>query len=396
MTMDLVEYERRRCFEYFYDNFSRDGKTFGLMHDMYPTKHNDGSVAASGYLLAAMVIGVDFGYISRGEAEEIVVKVLNTHARLETKQGFYYHFYNMWDGERARMCELSIIDTALYLAGALTAGAYFGGEVMRLAREQYMKCNWEYFYSKEKKMFYMGEFEKGFSGYWDVYAEQLITYFLAAGSPKGEKIAAEAYYSFARLKGEYGGYEYIYSWFGSLFTHQFSHAFLDFRDKVDKDGVNWFKNSVNATLANRAYCIAHKAQFKGYGEDGWGLTACLTPRGYTGHIGVEPSGNGNTENIAEGTIPPCGALGSLPFTPKESLSALKHFYSKPGLAGKYGLKDSYNEDLNWISGNYISIDKGITLIMAANYEKQTVWRVFNTLPEIKKAYETLQFKKENN
>lgn len=395
MIDNLVDYERRRCFDYFYDNFSREEATYGLMHDMYPTKHNNSSVAASGFLLAAMVVGTDFGYISRKEAEEIAVRVLKTHAKLETKQGFYYHFYNMWDGARSTNSELSIIDTALYLAGALTAGACFGGEVLSLARKQYLNCNWEYFYCKEKKMFYMGEFENGFSGYWDVYAEQLIQYFLAAGSPKGEKIAAEAYGAFTRLKGEYGGISYIYSWFGSLFIHQFSHAFIDFRNTVDKDGVNWFENSVNATLANRAYCIAHKDRFIGYGEDGWGLTSCLTPYGYTGHIGVEPSGNNNTENFSEGTIAPSGALGSFPFTPEESLSALKHFYSKPDLAGEYGLKDSYNENLGWTSGNYISIAKGITLLMMANYEKQTVWRYFNSLPEIKKAFETLHFKKEN-
>lgn len=395
MIADIVGHERRLCFNYFYDNFSREEATYGLMHDMLPTKHNDSSVAASGYLLAAMAVGVDFGYISAKEAEEICVRVLKTHAKLETKGGFYYHFYNMWDGQRARKSELSVIDTALFLAGALTAGGCFGGEVLRLARELYLKCDWEYFYDKGKKMFYMGEFEKGFSGHWDVYAEQLIIYFLAAGSPLGENIAYEAYKTFDKSKGEYGGYEYIYSWFGSLFTHQFSHAFIDFRNRLDDEGINWFENSVKATYANREYCKARGKDFKGFGDDGWGLTSCLTPRGYTGHIGVEPSGNNNTENICEGTIPPCGAIGSLPFTPEISVAALKHFYTIEGLEGEYGLKDAYNESVGWVSDNYISIDKGISLLMAANYEKQTVWRYFNSLPEIKKAFETLHFNKES-
>jgi len=395
VNVNLIERERRLCFDYFYDNFDKAPETFGLTHDKFPTKHNDCSVAANGFMLAAMAVGADFGYISRGEAESICIKALKTHERLETKKGFYYHFYNMWDGLRARYSELSIIDTALFLAGALTAGGFFGGETLELARKLYLRCDWEYFYCKDKKFFRMAEFDKGFDGYWDVYAEQLIMYFLAAGSPSGQNIALEAYRSFKRLEGEYGGYKFIYGWFGSLFNHQFSHAFIDFKGTKDEFGTDWFENSVKATLANRAFCMDNANVHKGYGKDGWGLTSCQTRDGYKGHIGAPPSGNGNTENVAEGTIPPCGALGAMPFTPNESISALNHFYSKPELVGKYGLKDAYNEGQGWYSDCYISIDKGVTLLMLANYERQTVWRSFCSLPEIKTAFKTLQFKKEN-
>lgn len=397
MKENLIEKERRSCFDYFYQNFNKSEEWFGLMHDMVPTYHNDCSVAASGFLLAGIVIGVDYNYITKKEGQEVALKILKTHAKLERKKGFYYHFYNMWDGQRARKCELSIIDSGLFFAGALTAGGFFGGEVKALATQLYLDCDWEFFYDKDKKYFCMAEFEnRGFSGHWDVYAEQLILYFLAAASPKGEKIAVEAYNSFQRLKGSYGGIEFIYSWFGSLFTHQFSHAFLDFRGVTDKEGVNWFENSKKATLVNRAYCIDHKKDFVGYSENGWGLTSCLTPTGYKGHIGVPPSGNNNIEHISVGVIPPCGAIGSIVFTPKESIESLEHFYSIPNLVGEYGLYDAYSEGLNWVSDSYISIDKGITLLMLANYEKQTVWKYFSTLPEIKKAFETLHFKKENN
>ena len=395
MDVNLIERERRICFEYFYDNFDRAPETFGLTHDMHPTKHDDCSVAASGFMLAAMAVGVDFGYITREEGEEICIKTLETHAKLETKKGFYYHFYNMSDGKRTRRCELSIIDTALLVAGALTAGACFGGKTLELARAIYLRCDWEYFYCKEKKYFYMAEFDNGFSGYWDVYAEQLITYFLAAGSPLGKNIALEAYESFQRLKGSYGGYEFYYGWFGSIFTHQFSHAFLDLEGKKDAFGTDWFENSKKATLANRAFCIDESDKHKGYGKNAWGLTSCLTKDGYKGHIGAPPSGNGNTENVSDGTVPPCGALGSLPFTPKESIAALEYYYSKPEIIGRYGLTDAYNEDIGWYSRSYISIDKGITLLMLANYEKRTVWRYFCSLPEIQNAFKTLEFIKEN-
>ncbi len=395
MDSNLIERERRFCFDYFYDNFDKSPLTYGLTHDVYPEKHNECSVAASGFMLAAMAVGCDFGYISRAEGEEICIKTLETHARLKTEKGFYYHFYKMTDGTRSRNSELSIMDTGLFIAGALTAGAYFGGKALELARRLYAECDWEYFYCKEKKYFYMAShYGKGFDGYWDVYAEQLILYFLAAGSPKGSAIALEAYNSFARLKGSWGDREFIYSWFGSLFTHQFSHAFLDFKGKKDAFGVDWFENTKLATEANRAFCLDHAHLHAGY-KEGWGLTSCETEHGYKGRIGAQPSGNGNTENLSDGTVPPCGALGSMPFTPEISLAALRHYYSQPRLIGKYGLVDAYNTDTGWVSDGYVGIDKGVTLLMLANYEKQTVWRTFCSLPEIQKAFEILQFEKEN-
>ncbi len=391
----MLDCERRHCFDYFYQRFSRDEKTYGLMPDAVPCDDGNCSVAACGFMLAGLAVGADFNYISKAEAEEICIKSLKTYKNLTTDHGFYYHFYDMDGGGVSRGSELSLIDSALLFAGALTAGGYFGGEVLKLSREMYLKCDWEYFYCHSAKLFYMGRFARGFSGYWDNYAEQLIVYFLAAGSPKGEKIALEAYNAFERLKGAYmGGKEYIHTWFGSLFAHQFSHAFIDFYGYKDGDGVDWFENSKTATLENRRYCMLNAAKHRGYGENGWGLTSCLTEHGYKGRIGVEPSGNGNAENLSNGTIAPAGALGSVVFTPEESLAALNHFYGIKELVGEYGLYDAYNEGHGWFSKGYISIDKGITLLMAANYEKQTVWRSFCSLTEIKKAYETLNFKKE--
>ena len=392
---NFVNIELRHCFDYFYDNFSRDDGTYGLMPDKVPDIGRISSIAANAFVFVAMAAGADFGFITKDEAEQICIRALETHKKLEREQGFYYHFYFMNSGERAHRCELSIIDSALFFAGALAAGGYFGGRTLELARELYLECNWEYFYCPNRKMFRMSKYDSGFTGYWDVYAEQLIVYFLAAGSHKGKKIARQAYDSFARLNGEYGGVNFIYTWFGSLFTHQFSHAFIDFKGYIDGDGVNWFDNSVKATLANRQFCMDNADKFRGYGPDGWGLTSCLTSEGYIGRIGTIPSGNGNSENLSNGTIAPCGAIGAVVFTPDESLSALKHFYNLPGLVSKYGLKDAYNEDEGWFSDSYISIDKGISIAMLANYLKHTVWNSFCSLPEVIDAYNLLGFKKEN-
>lgn len=393
---DFLEVERRHCFDYFYQNFSRNENFFGMMPDRVPDIKHGCSVAANGYFLSAMVVGADFGYIDKTEAQEICRKALENYLTLESDKGFFYHFYNHDSKNRKGRSELSPIDTALLLVGALTAGSYFGGKVSELSKQLANRCDWTYFYDKERKQFYMARFDKGFSGYWDCYSEQLIMYFLAAAYGRGKEIAKEAYCNFARLKGSYGSHKFIHGWFGSLFIHQFSHAYLDLRNVKDRFGVNWFENSVEATLANRQFCIDNSKKFQTYGENSWGITSCETSKGYFGNIGAPPSGNNNAEHRAEGTVPPCGALGSIVFTPKESLAALKHYYSIPSLVGKYGLTDAYNLDDNWFAQDYISIDKGITLLMAANYEKQTIWNSFCSLEEIKRAYEILEFKEDGN
>lgn len=389
--------ELQHCFRYFYDNFSREPHSYGMMGDAIPEKSDICSVAANGFMLAGMVIGVEYGYITKQNAHDICSKTLDTFLTLQRKNGFYYHFYRIDDLKRSNRCELSTIDTALFIAGALTAGAYFGGDVLNKARAIYADCDWEHFYSHDKRWFYMSEYDDGFSGYWDWYAEQLLMYFLAAGSPKGVNIAREAYYSFTRREGSYrNGQHYIYGWFGSLFIHQFSHAFIDFRGCKDAFNTDWFENSRIASLENRRFCQENIHAYKTYGANAWGLTSCLTAHGYQGCIGVEPSGDGGTlENLSDGTVAPCGALGSIVFTPQESLQALRHYYSIRQIVGKYGLTDAYNEDSNWYCDKYISIDKGITLLMFANYNKQTVWKYFTSLPEIQQAYKILEIKKEN-
>lgn len=376
------------CFKYFYDNFSRTESAYGLMPDKCPDVKGICSVAANGFMLAAMAVGADFQKISTSEGRQICEKTLDTLLRLPSDQGFLYHFYTIPQGERAYSCELSIIDTALAVAGALTAGSYFGGAVMEKANDLLHRINWQYFYDDQRKMFRMARYDSGFVCHWDMYAEQLLVYVLAAAS--GWNKAKQAYYAFRREFADYHGQKYVYTWFGSLFVHQFSHAFVDFRNKLDENGTNWFENSRLASLANYEYCAEDKLH-KGYSNVSWGLTSCATKDGYTGHIGVPPSGNNNTEHIAEGTVAPAGAIGSVVFTPQQSLDALNYYYTLPQLVGDYGLFDSYNADDGWYCHHYISIDKGISLLMMANYQKETVWKHFNKITEIQQAFERLGF-----
>ncbi len=370
--------EAEGCFRYFWDlvQTEEDSGAYGLIRDRYPGSRNVASIASTGFGLAAIPYGIEKGWITFEEGEERADKTLDTLLSLENYSGFLYHFINMLNGNRGTGSEVSIIDTGLLLCGALTAGEYFGGSVKEKAQELYDRVDWSFYLDGSNNLFYMSYSpEDGFAGHWDVYGEQLLLYVLGAGSST-HPMEKSTYYAFRRLQGSYQDYTFVHSWFGSIFTYQYSHAFVDFEGLRDERGTDWYENSVAASLAARQYCMDQQEEFAGYGPDSWGLTACDTPDGYNGLLGAPPSGTDNRAHQSEGTIAPAGAIGSMPFTPQESIAALKHYQSFPDLVGEYGLKDSYNLDRNWYDSDYIGIDKGISLLMIANYENGFIWDLF--------------------
>ena len=380
-------------------NTDRKSKGFGLIRDKTILANNVASIASVGYGLAALIISVEHNWIKYEKAYDRAEKTLDTFINnVEGKNGFYYHFVNMENGKREWNCEISIIDTAILICGAITAGEYFGGAVKEKAKILYKKVNWKWYRNKDTNYFYMGYTpEKGFWGHWDMYAEQLMLYVLGVGSPTFP-INEDMYYEFKRKKADYKEIkDIIYTYCGSLFTYQFSHAWINFMNLRDSDGVDWFDNSVKATKANRQYCIDNKDKFKTYGENSWGLTSCLGPKGYCG-FGAEPC-DANLEIENDGTITPCGAIGSIVFTPKESIKAMEYYYNNfSKLWGKYGFKDGYNleKDRQWFAKEYIGIDKGIEILMIENYLNSTIWKYFMKNQYVGEGLEKLGFMKDTN
>ncbi|PZE22858.1 hypothetical protein CBW46_000565 [Paenibacillus xerothermodurans] len=384
---ELLEYESRHSFLFFWNEANTDPQSpaYGLIRDRAPGDPQMSSVASVGFGLTALVIGAERGWVDKTQAEQRVLGTLNTllnHA--EQLNGFFYHFLDMSTAKRYGTSELSIIDTGIAISGALAAGEYFGGEVKALADRLYRNVDWSWYTDKNPgsnyNQFYMGYSpEKGFSGHWDFYAEQFMLYFLGAASPT-HPIDPEMFYDFIRKTASYGNYPtFIHSWFGSLFTHQFSFAWFDLRNKMDREGVDWWNNSVIATKSSRQYSIDNAAKYKTYGPDAWGFTASDGPKGYEGRYGSAPSGFSNEQHIIDGTVTPAGSLGSIVFTPEEVLSTLRHYYTYPNLIGDYGLKDAYNLDVSpeWYGPDVIGIDKGITLLMLENYRSGLVWNLMN-------------------
>ena len=385
--------EAEGCFRYLWEQAQTDEASgaYGMVRDRYPGAKNISSIAATGFALASIPYGIRKDWISEEEGRQRAEKTLDTLLSLEQENGFFYQFINMLNGQPATGSEVSIIDTGILLCGAIVAGEYFGGSVQEKALELYGRVDWEYFLDGSRNMFYMSRSPEGeFAGHWDVYAEQLILYVLSAGSPT-YPLDSDPYYAFGRLEGKYGEHTFIHSWFGSIFTYQYSHAFVDFRGLEDEKGTDWYQNSVEATLAARQFCIDQQEQWETYGENAWGLTACDTRDGYNGLQGAPPSGTDNRAHESGGTLAPAGAIGSMPFTPEESTAALKYYMTFPDLQGQYGLKDAYNLDQNWFDSDYIGIDKGISLLMIANYESGMIWELFMGNENIRRGMENLGF-----
>jgi hypothetical protein len=384
---EFLELLQRKAFLYFWQETNPEtGLTKDKANNFKKDDFKVASIAAVGFALTAYPIGIEKGWISYEEGLE---RTLNTlfffRDRMENVHGFFYHFVGMDNGVRVWNCEVSSIDTALFLAGALFAGEYFGGKVKQLAEEIYRRVEWDWMLGGGDTLCMGWTPEKGFLPHrWNKYGEELILYLLAIGSPT-HPIPSETWDKIRRPIWSYDKYTCISS--PPLFTHQYSHIWVDFRNKHDKY-ADYFRSSVNATLANRQFCIDNKYNSLTYGENSWGLTACECPAGYRAY-GAPPGYASH-----DGTVAFTASGGSIPFAPQECISALRGMYEqyKDYVWGKYGFVDSFNRDKNWYSDIVIGIDQGPILLMAENYLTGFVWKYFMKNEYIKKAMSGVGFK----
>lgn len=408
--------ELKASFDFFWEtaNTIKNSPAYGLIPDRYNTsskvRSSYASIASVGYGLAMIPVAVEYEWISKEEGQERVEGTLRTLINAERTHGFFYHFLSMNTGKRFNTgIEVSIIDTAILINGCLVAGQYFKGDSERLAKTLYESVEWDWYYDDTLSKFYMGYTpEKGFSGYWDGYAEQLMLFVLASGSPT-HPLPKDPYLVMRNLSKKadatpYYGSFYM-TWTGSLFTYQFSHAFIDFYHTKDDLGIDWFENSVNASKAAVYYAESLSDKYKTYSDSSWGFTACDGPNGYTGAYGIFPCSGGN---YVDGTVPPCGAIGSLVFVPEEAIRAMKHYREDEKLWSQYGFVDAYNlgcqegfsnPDIanmskdGWYASDVIGIDKGIGALMIENYISGMIWNITNDIPYYQNGLKVLNIEK---
>ena len=374
------------CYNYFMDttNFIEGSNGYGLTQDRF-TNPTLSSIAATGFLIASYSVFVELKFMEYDKARNIVDKTFNTILKIQSDNKTSYvgclsHFVNKFTGERIETSEISTIDTAILVSGVISAAQYFKGDLIEKGNLIWSNVDYNKFETTKDGKYYISMGVSDLDdpkqlGPWDYYAEQLMIYILGAGNPNPEnRISSKFYKEIAKIKGTYNGISHIYSWFGSLFTYQFSQAFYNFKLYDDEDGINYFANSVNASRTNYFYCKNLQNIYKTFTTPSWGLTACDIPKGYSGELGAMPRGFGGDSydySLIQGTVAPAAALGSMPFTPDESYEALIYYQSNENICDvKYGLVDSFNLNyLNeeWYDKDFIGIDKGIEILQLYNY-----------------------------
>ncbi|MEO8574507.1 MAG: glucoamylase family protein, partial [Pyrinomonadaceae bacterium] len=385
---------QKREFQYFWDH--SDPKT-GLTLDRTRTDgtpppageshHKVASIASTGFALSGYCIAADRGWVPAAEAKERTRNTLDFFAnRQEQKNGWFYHFVDQESGDRRWKSELSSIDTALLLGGVLTVKNCFKDdkEIVALADKIYDRVDFRWMLNGDPSLPSHGwRPESGFiPNRWHDYSEQMILYLLAIGSPRSA-IPARSWYAWERTWQEYRQYKYLAA-VSPLFIHQFSHAWVDFRNRRERlsPNVDYFENSIKATMAQRQFFIdVLSKEFPNYSANIWGLTASDSAKGYVAW-GAPPR-----HPDTDGTVVPYAAAGSLMFTPDISLAALKEMKRVYGekVYGRYGFADAFNPQTGWVNPDVIGIDLGIALLSIENLRSGKVWYWFMQNDEIRRA-----------
>jgi hypothetical protein len=416
---------QERTFRYFWD--TADPIT-GLVPDRYPTP-SFASIAAVGFALTAYPVGVERGYVTREQARERVLKTLrffrdapqgSAATGMAGYNGFFYRYLDMKSGQRVGDIELSTVDTALLLGGILFCQSYFDqsdameSDIRRLAEEIYERVDWRWAQARTPAISHGWTPESAFLEYdWRGYNEAMLVYILALGSPN-HGVAPAAWGEWVREYDRIWGASYgqTYLRFESLFGHQYSHVWVDFRGIADtamrKFGIDYFENSRRATYAQRAYATANPKGWTGYGENIWGLTASdgsadteLTFAGEKRRFRTYYARGVGEGAIDDGTIAPTAAAASIAFAPEIVIPAVEEMHRRYGehIYGKYGFVDAFNPSFDydvpiqhgrriagfgWVDNDYLGIDQGPIVAMIENHRSDLVWRTMRTNPHIRR------------
>jgi hypothetical protein len=412
---------QKETFAYFLQESNLEN---GLVRDK-TKKDWPSSIAATGLALASYPIGVERSFLTRDDAIKRTLATLRffSHSRQGTEadatgyRGFYYHFLDMQTGRRAWKCELSTIDSAFLLAGALTAAMYFDRdtlverEVRELADALYRRADWRWAQNRGLTVSQGWKPEIGFFKYrWEGYDEALLLYVLALGSPTHPLVGENyrAWSSTYKWKKMYDT-EFLYA--GPLFIHQLSHIWLDFRgiqdDFMRKKGIDYFENSRRATLVQQRYAIRNPRRFSHYGERCWGITASDGPGPATRRVaGIRRKffdyvSRGVPFGPDDGTIAPWAVVASLPFAPEIVLPTIRHF-DELRLREKnpYGFKGTFNptypeksrRPCGWATPWHFGLNQGPVVMMIENYRTGFLWRLMRHCPYVIKGLRRAGFR----
>ncbi len=399
----LLDLAQRQTFGYFWEGAHPN---CAMALDRAPADGSGGgdliAVGGTGFGVMAIVVAAERGWIARAEAVERLLAILGHLEIAEQYNGVFPHYLDGCTGKEvafwADNAGGDLVETAYLMQGILAARQYFRSEsrqetALRTRIDALWRAvNWNWHAKGEDVLYWhrSPKLEREPPQTIRGWNECLITYALAASSPT-YPIAASAYHEgwakgdqFANGKTYYGIELPLGPAFGGpLFFSHYSFLGLDPRGLEDRYANYWEQNRRH-TLINYEHCVRNPNQHAGYGADCWGLTASDGDEGYYPHA----------PDVDRGVIAPTAALSSLPYTPEQSMRALRHFYFdlSPSIWGKYGFADAFNPGTGWVASDNLAIDQGPIVVMIENYRTGLLWRLFMSCPEVQQGLRVLGFK----
>ncbi|GAB3507807.1 glucoamylase family protein [Emticicia fontis] len=396
---ELLTLVQKQTFKYFWD-FGHP--VSGLARE----RNTSGDVVTSGgsgFGIMTIPVAIERGFITRKEGLDRMLKITDfLKNKTKSYHGVFPHWLNGANGETIPFSPddngADLVETAYLIQGLLTTRQYFNlgnadeTKLRKDINDLWEAVEWDWFTKGGEKVLYwhwsptvawkMNHQIRGWN-------ECLITYFLAAASPT-HPISKEVYDNGWADNGKmkngktyYGtvlplGFEYG----GPLFFSHYSFLGLDPRNLKDQY-ANYWEQNVAHTKVNYGYCLANPKGYNGYSANCWGLTASDTNTGYAAHS--------PTEDL--GVISPTAALSAMPYTPKESMAALRFFYYKLGdkIWKNYGFADAFNLTNIWFADSFLAIDQGPIICMIENHRTGLLWKLFMSSPEVKTGKTKLGF-----
>lgn len=395
---ELFDAVQEGTFKYFWDFAHPDS---GTIREGYTHWWDLSAAGGTGMGFMALIVGAERGFISREEASQRTLQmIVFLEESVPRFHGAFPHWFNGSTGAVVPFSEYDdgadLVETAILLQGLLVSRQYFDQdsvqetEIRTRVNRVWESVEWDWFLNGGNTLYW--HWSPNYQ--WAVnlpiqgYNEALITYILAIASPT-HSIPSSTYYegwtawNYANGKPEYGHRQWVGSaLYSPLFLTHYTFMTLDPRNLRD-NFCNYFDNSRNIAMIHHDYAVDNTNGFEGYGSTVWGQTASVNPWGYSAHSPMNDNG----------TITPTAAIGSIPFTPEESISALRYYYEELGSSawGEYGFMDAFNltEEPDWYSDTWLAINQGPVLVMIENHRTGLIWDLFMSSPEIQQAIEQM-------
>ncbi len=365
------------------------------------TSGNTVTIGGSGFGVMSILVGIERGFITRSEGVERINTMVDFLTTADRFHGVWPHWMNGITGVTqpfsANDDGADLVETAFMIQGLLTVRQYldsnngFEADLIDKINVLWEEVEWDWFTQGQNTLYWHWSPNSGFSMNMQIkgYNEGLIVYFLAAASPThpiSESVYQNGWASNGGMQNgnNYFGYNLPLgpAYGGPLFFTHYSFLGLNPTNLQDTYGNYWTQN-VNHSLINREFCIDNPNNYVGYSADCWGLTASDNHMGYSAH---SPTND-------KGVITPTAALSSMPYTPEESMDAMRFFYYTIGdkLWGDYGFYDAFNFTEGWVASSYLAIDQGPIIVMIENHRSGLLWNLFMSAPEVDVAMDELGF-----